>query len=118
MRCTSLAGHEETVSAYNRMRDQEYEQIISRAREVVADAQRHLAHPHVTLSDLVSSDRGLKSIKNSLRQIQAQDVLGAENAKRAIGAVAGCENAVDALAARVFRSDESRASQQARKALP
>jgi hypothetical protein len=43
--------------------------------------------------------------------------LGAGNAKKAVEAVGRCENAVDALAAWVFRSDESRAPRMARKAL-
>jgi hypothetical protein len=80
--------------------------------------ERHLAGPHVILSELARNDRALKSIKGSLRQIQAQDVLGAGSAMKAIDAIRRCENAVDALAACVFRSDESREPRPLRTPLP
>ena len=118
MRCAALAGQEEATAAYNRARDQEYEQLISRAHELIAEVEQDLAGPHVTLSELARSDRALKSIKDSLRQVQAQDVLGAGSAMKALDAIALCENAVDALAACVFRSDESRAPRPTRKPLP
>jgi len=102
MRSAALDGHEE-AAAYNRMRDREYDQVICRAQELATEVEQHLAGDHVTLSELARNDRRLKSIKGALRQVQAQDVLGADNATKAIDTVGRCENAVDALAARVFR---------------
>lgn len=108
MSCTVIAGHAQAVAAYNRARDEEYAEIVSRCRDFEAEIERETSARHLSYAELEENDEDLAKLKRWLEKVQARDVLGAGQGPRTAEAVARCEAALESFAAAVYEADAPR----------
>ena len=105
----ALSGNQELVAAFNAARDDEYDEIVDRCKDFVAQVEKEYTANHFTYAELEENDEDLTKLRNWFAKVQARDVLGATGGQAATDVLAGCGKVMDAYAARVYAEEgESR----------
>lgn len=104
-----LAGESEIVSAFNAARDDEYEEIVDRCQDFLAQVEKEYVANHFSYAELEENDEDLTKLKNWFAKVERRDVLRATGRQAALDALATCEKTLEDYAARVYAEEgESR----------
>jgi DNA-binding transcriptional regulator PaaX len=107
--CTALAGEQEIRAAFQAARDDEYAEIVDKCEDFLAQLRKEYADEHFTYAELEENEVDLVKLRNWLAKVRKRDVFGAAGRGAAEQALAGCEESLEAYAARVYTEEaESR----------
>ena len=107
--CTVLAGEQEVRAAFQAARDDEYEEIVDKCQDFLAQLKKEYTANHFTYAELEENEVDLVKLKNWLERVRQRDVFGAAGLEPAQKWIAECEEAMEAYATRVYAEEaESR----------
>jgi len=107
--CAVLAGEAEVRAAFQAARDDEYEEIVDRCEDFLAQVKKEWVADHFTYAELEENEVDLVKLRNWLERIKDRDAFGAEGRDAAEQALAQCEKSLEDYAARVYAEEaESR----------
>jgi hypothetical protein len=107
LRAEAIEGARDLAAAFNAAREREYAEIIAGCGEITAGIDELTAAGRFSYQDLGDKDAELKRLSERAGMIHARDTQGAANAEYALSALAACQAALDAFAARVYRTDSA-----------
>ncbi|HKB30710.1 MAG TPA: Chromate resistance protein ChrB [Streptosporangiaceae bacterium] len=104
-----LAGEADIEAAFNAARDDEYEEIVDRCADFLAQVEKEYVAEHFTYAELEENDEDLVKLRNWFDKVRARDVLGASGQAAAVTALGRCEQVLEEYASRVYTEEgESR----------
>jgi hypothetical protein len=107
--CRVLAGEPEVRAAFQAARDDEYEEIVDKCEDFLAQVQKEYVASHFTYAELEENEVDLVKLRNWLARVRERDVFTAAGRAQAQEAVANCEKVLEEYAARVYAEEaESR----------
>ncbi len=107
--CRVLAGESEVRAAFQAARNDEYEEIVDRCEDFLAQVQKEYVANHFTYAELEENEVNLVKLRNWLERIRDRDAFGAEGREAAEQALVQCEKSLEEYAARVYEEEaESR----------
>jgi hypothetical protein len=107
--CAVLAGEQEIRAAFQAARDDEYDEIVDRCDDFLAQVRKEYAADHFTYAELEENEVDLIKLRNWLARVRERDVFGAAGREAAEKALARCEESLESYAARVYTEEaESR----------
>jgi len=105
LRCDALAGEDEVVAAFQAARDDEYEEIVDKARDFIVQVEKEHVADHFTFAELEENEVDLVKLQNWLAKVQARDAFHAPGRKAAEEALAECETSLENYASQVYARD-------------
>jgi hypothetical protein len=107
--CTVLAGEQEVRAQFQAARDDEYEEIVDKCEDFLAQVQKEYVARHFTYAELEENEVDLVKLRNWLARVSERDAFGAAGRDAAEQALARCEKSLEEYAARVYAEEaESR----------
>ena len=107
--CAVLAGEQEIRAQFQAARDDEYEEIVDKCQDFLAQVKKEYAENHFTYAELEENEVDLVKLKNWLARVRQRDVFGASGRPAAQKWLGDCEQSLEAYAARVYAEEaESR----------
>ncbi|MPZ86238.1 MAG: ChrB domain-containing protein [Actinophytocola sp.] len=106
MRCDVLAGAADVTATYNAARDEEYEEILDKCRDFLAEIDKETAAEHFTYPELEENDEDLTKLRGWFDKVSARDVLAATGRRAAETALGECATALDTFADRVYQAED------------
>jgi DNA-binding transcriptional regulator PaaX len=107
--CAVLAGEQEIRAQFQAARDDEYEEIVDKCQDFLAQVKKEYAENHFTYAELEENEVDLVKLKNWLARVRQRDVFGASGRQAAQKWLGDCEQSLEAYAARVYAEEaESR----------
>jgi hypothetical protein len=107
--CTVLAGEPEVRAAFQAARDDEYEEIVDKCQDFLAQVKKEYDENHFTYAELEENEVDLVKLKNWLDRVRQRDAFGASGRQAAEQWLDDCEQSLEAYAARVYAEEaESR----------
>jgi hypothetical protein len=107
--CRVLAGEPEVRASFQAARDDEYEEIVDRCEDFLAQVQKEYVANHFTYAELEENEVDLVKLRNWLAKIVDRDAFGAAGRAAAEQGLAQCEKSLEEYAARVYAEEaESR----------
>ena len=103
--CQVLAGHPEVHDAFQAARNDEYEEIVDRCQDFLAQVKKEHAASHFTYAELEENEVDLVKLRNWLAKVRERDVFGAAGRHAAEKATEECEQSLEAYAAQVYASE-------------
>jgi hypothetical protein len=103
--CSALVGGQDVVALFQAARDSEYEEILDKCRDFHAGLDKEYAANHFTYGELEENEVELVKLRNWFGKVQTRDVFGAPAQAVAKEALDGCEQALEAYAARVYTEE-------------
>ena len=102
--CSVLAGPR-TCAAFQAARDDEYEEIVDRCEDFLAQVKKeHVAH-HYTYAELEENEVDLDKLQKWFARVRQRDVFGAGGRQAAEKALALCAESLEEYAARVYAEE-------------
>jgi hypothetical protein len=105
MTCTVLAGQAEVMAAFQAARNDEYEEIVDRCEDFLAQVKKEHVAEHFTYAELEENEVDLVKLQNWLARVRQRDVFGADGRPAAEAALVECETALEGYAARVYAEE-------------
>ena len=102
MSCAVLAGGPEVHAAFQAARDDEYEEIVDRCEDFLAQVRKEHVAEHFTFAELEENEVDLVKLQKWFARVRQRDVFGAQGREPAGKALAACEQALEGYAARVY----------------
>ena len=107
--CQVLAGEQEVRAQFQAARDDEYEEIVDKCEDFLAQVQKEYVARHFTYAELEENEVDLVKLRNWLARVTERDAFGAAGRDAAKEALARCEKTLEEYAARVYAEEaESR----------
>jgi DNA-binding transcriptional regulator PaaX len=107
--CAVLAGEQEVRAAFQAARDDEYEEIVDKCQDFLAQLKKEYNENHFTYAELEENEVDLVKLKNWLERVRQRDVFSASGLQPTLKWITECEQALEAYAARVYAEEaESR----------
>ncbi|HZP49828.1 Chromate resistance protein ChrB [Actinocrinis sp.] len=103
--CTALAGEGEVLAAFQAARDDEYEEIIDKCQDFLAQLDKEYKARHFTYAELEENEEDLVKLQGWLAKVTDRDVFGAPKRSATLEALGTCERALEEYAARVYREE-------------
>jgi hypothetical protein len=104
-RAAALTGGGDVLATYNAARDDEYEELLDKCQDFLAEIAQVTAAEHTTFGELEENDEDLSKLRRWLVKINERDVLGASRAADAAAQIELCAAALEEFAQRVYRAD-------------
>lgn len=105
LRAEPLAGGADIVAAYNAARDDEYEEIVDKCRDFLAEVAKETTAQHFSYAELEENDEDLTKLRRWLDKVADRDTLSAAGSGDARTALAHCVTALEGFAAHVYAAD-------------
>jgi DNA-binding transcriptional regulator PaaX len=107
--CQVLAGEQEVRAQFQAARDDEYEEIVDKCEDFLAQVKKEYVANHFTYAELEENEVDLVKLKSWLEKVRQRDVFGASGRETAEKGLSECEESLEAYAARVYAEEaESR----------
>ena len=107
--CDVLAGESDVRSAFQAARNDEYEEIVDRCEDFLHQVQKEYTDNHFTYAELEENEVNLVKLRNWFAKVRERDAFDADGRQAAEKALDGCEQSLEAYAARVYAEEgESR----------
>ncbi len=104
--CAVLAGESDVRSAFEAARNDEYEEVVDRCEDFLAQVRKEHVASHFTFAELEENEVDLEKLRNWLARIRQRDTFGASGRPAAEKALESCQQALEEYAARVYAVDE------------
>lgn len=105
MSCAVLAGAPEVLAAFQAARDDEYEEIVDRCEDFLAQVRKEHVAEHFTFAELEENEVDLVKLQKWFARVRQRDVFGAQGRQPAEKALAECAQALEGYAARVYAEE-------------
>jgi hypothetical protein len=105
MSCDVLAGGPEVLAAFQAARDDEYEEIVDRCEDFLAQVRKEHIAEHFTYAELEENEVDLVKLQKWFARVRQRDVFGAGGRQGTEKALAACEQALEEYAARVYEEE-------------
>jgi hypothetical protein len=93
------------MSAFQAARNDEYEEIVDRCEDFLAQVKKEHVAEHFTYAELEENEVDLVKLQNWFAKVRGRDVFDAKGRQAAETALAGCEQALEEYAARVYAEE-------------
>jgi DNA-binding transcriptional regulator PaaX len=103
--CTVLAGESEIRSAFTAARNDEYEEIVDKCHDFLAEVAKEYTENHFSYAELEENEVDLVKLRNWLQRVRERDVFVAAGLQAALSSLAECEEKLEAYAARVYAEE-------------
>ena len=103
--CEVLAGEADVRAAFQAARDDEYEEIVDKCVDFIADVNKEYVENHFSYAELEENEVDLVKLRTWLARIRERDVFGAAGLAQALSSLAECEEKLEAYAARVYAEE-------------
>ena len=104
--CQVLAGEPEVRAAFQAARDDEYEEIVDRCEDFLAQVRKEYVASHFTYAELEENEVDLVKLRNWFARVRQRDAFGADGRPAAEKALEACQQSLDDYAARVYADEE------------
>ena len=105
MTCTVIAGAAEVMAAFQAARNDEYEEIVDRCQDFLAQVKKEHVAEHFTFAELEENEVDLVKLRNWFAKVAERDVFGAAGRSATERAIEACEQSLEAYAARVYAEE-------------
>jgi hypothetical protein len=105
MSCDVLAGEQEVRASFQAARNDEYEEIVDRCEDFLQQVKKEYAANHFTYAELEENEVDLVKLRNWFAKVRDRDAFGADGRQAAEKALEGCEESLEAYAARVYAEE-------------
>jgi hypothetical protein len=102
MSCTALLGESDVLAAFQAARDDEYEEIVDKCDDFLAGIDKEFTAEHFSFAELEENEVDHQKLVNWLAKVVARDAFHAPGRAKAETALAGCGEALERYAARVY----------------
>jgi len=93
------------LAAFQAARDDEYEEIVDRCEDFLAQVKKeHVAH-HYTFAELEENEVDLDKLQKWFARVRQRDVFGADGRQAVEKALAMCAESLEEYAARVYAEE-------------
>jgi len=100
-----LAGARDVHAAFQAARDDEYEEIVDRCEDFLAQVKKeHVSH-HYTFAELEENEVDLDKLQKWFARVRQRDAFGAGGRQAAEKALARCAESLEEYAARVYAEE-------------
>ena len=103
--CAVLAGAAEVHGAFQAARDDEYEEIVDRCEDFLAQVKKEHVAGHYTYAELEENEVDLDKLQKWFARVRDRDAFGAAGRQAAEKALAVCGQALEEYAARVYAEE-------------
>src|ERR1035438_9453975 len=103
--CSVLAGEPDVRAAFQAARDDEYEEIVDRCDDFLAQVKKEYAEDHFTYAELEENEVDLVKLRNWFAKVRERDAFDAAGRHAAEKALDECEQSLEAYAARVYAEE-------------
>ena len=103
--CSVLAGESDVHNAFQAARNDEYEEIVDRCEDFLAQLKKEYAANHFTYAELEENEVDLVKLRNWFAKVRDRDAFDADGRHAAEKALDGCEQSLEAYAARVYAEE-------------
>jgi len=100
-----LAGEAEVRGAFQAARNDEYEEIVDKCEDFLAQVQKEYVDNHFTYAELEENEVDLVKLKNWFAKITERDAFGADGRAATERAIESCEQSLEAYATRVYAEE-------------
>jgi hypothetical protein len=104
--CAVLAGESEVRAAFEAARNDEYEEVVDRCEDFLAQVKKEQVASHFTFAELEENEVDLEKLRNWFARIRQRDTFGAGGRPAAEKAREASQHSLDEYAARVYAADE------------
>jgi DNA-binding transcriptional regulator PaaX len=104
--CAVLAGEPDVRAAFQAARDDEYEEIVDKCEDFLAQVKKEYVADHFSYAELEENEVDLVKLRNWFARVRQRDVFGAAGRPPAEKALETCQQALDDYAARVYAEEE------------
>ena len=103
--CAVLAGAAEVHAAFQAARDDEYEEIVDRCEDFLAQVKKEHVANHYTYAELEENEVDLDKLQKWFARVRERDAFGADGREAAEKALAVCGQSLEEYAARVYAEE-------------
>ena len=103
--CDVLAGEADVRNAFQAARNDEYEEIVDRCEDFLQQVKKEYAENHFTYAELEENEVDLVKLRNWFAKIRERDAFDADGRQAVEKALEGCEQSLEAYAARVYAEE-------------
>ena len=103
--CEVLAGESDIRAQFQDARDDEYEEIVDKCADFIAGIDKEYRENHFSYAELEENEVDLVKLRTWLQRVRERDVFGAAGLQQAVSSLAGCEEKLEAYAARVYAEE-------------
>ena len=103
--CEVLAGESDVHSAFQAARNDEYEEIVDKCEDFLAQVKKEYAANHFTYAELEENEVDLVKLRNWFAKVRERDAFDADGRHAAEKALEECEQSLEAYAARVYAEE-------------
>jgi DNA-binding transcriptional regulator PaaX len=100
--CSALVGDADLRAMFQAARDDEYEEIVDRCQDFLAQVEKEVVADHFTYAELEENEVDLVKLRNWFARVRERDVFGAPGRAEAERRLASCEVALEKYAAQVY----------------
>lgn len=100
--CTALQGEADIRAAFLAARDDEYDEIVDKCGDFLADIEKEFAADHYSFAELEENEVDYQKLVSWLAKVVERDTLGAAGRARAQDALRRCADELERYAARVY----------------
>jgi hypothetical protein len=103
--CEVLAGESDIRAQFQDARDDEYEEIVDKCADFIVGIDKEYRENHFSYAELEENEVDLVKLRTWLQRVRERDVFGAAGLQQAVSSLAGCEEKLEAYAARVYAEE-------------
>lgn len=100
-----LVGESEVRASFQAARNDEYEEIVDKCEDFLAQVQKEYDENHFTYAELEENEVDLVKLRNWFAKITDRDVFGASGRAACEQFLDKCEQSLEAYAARVYAEE-------------
>ena len=100
-----LAGEAEVRGAFQKARNDEYEEIADKCQDFLQQVSKEYDEKHFTYAELEENEVDLVKLRNWFAKVAERDVFGADGRAATEQAIERCEQSLEAYAARVYAEE-------------
>jgi hypothetical protein len=102
LRCQTIAGEAGVVAAFQAARNDEYEEVVDRARDFLSQVEKEHVAQHFSYAELEENEVDLAKLQSWLERVRQRDTFGASGLAAAERILVECEHSLEAYAAQVY----------------
>jgi hypothetical protein len=103
--CGVLAGAQEVRAMFQAARDDEYEEIVDKCADFLAEVRKEHVAGHFTFAELEENEVDLEKLRNWLARVRQRDAFGAPGREAAEKGLETCAQVLEEYAARVYQEE-------------
>jgi hypothetical protein len=106
LNCEALAGESDILAAFQAARDDEYEEIVDRCRDFLAQVEKEHVAEHFSYAELEENDVDLAKLRSWYDKVRNRDTFVAPGRQAATDALDECTQSLEHYANQVYAREE------------